>query len=455
MKHISTFAFALLFFAQTALAQDTVRFTGCTRLWQNLQPMKGTSIRAELSNFGEYSAPTGLDKHCTELSVPLLGLPASTFVSVYASKPSGGPAQVPSNGVSVGDLMKMNCHILGLEPLPSAFAWFAADANRSGSITTFDVVELRKLILGVYHNLPNNVVWQFLPEYYEFFDPAMPFGPASGAALTLDEFRAYDGDTIGVFGIKIGDVDGDVNLDGPYTGSAKPADTLRLRLPNMEIPANTTVEVPVFLQSGSPISGLQVEFSTGSTLQIVGFTKGQEFVLPDYFNIINPSSSYEQARLVLMRNSGWGPFQSVPGKPLFYITVISNQTALLKNLLYISPGIPALGFTPCGAKPYKLLLNFDNTVSTGQPSEQVLNAEPAAPNPFTDRALVKIELPEAMPVLLEVFDLSGRLTWAQEQVLGTGQQQLEIPAEAVAPGSMALYRIRAGAGIATGKVVRE
>jgi hypothetical protein len=77
------------------------------------------------------------------------------------------------------------------------------------------------------------------------------------------------------------------------------------------------------------------------------------------------------------------------------------------------------------------------------------------PNPFKDKAFVQVEIPESGAVLLEVFDLSGRLTWSQEQVLGAGEQQLEIPAGAVSLGQMAFYRIRAGGGVATGKITRE
>jgi len=455
MKHLYFLFLALLCLAQTALAQDTVRFTGCTRLWQNLKPIKGTNIKVGISTFGEYSAPTGLDKHCADMSIPLTGLPGNSSVSVYGSKAGGGFPLQPANGVSVGDLMKINCHILGLQPFPSPFALFAADVNRSGSITTFDIVELRKLMLGVYQKLPNNEVWHFEPEYYKFPNPANPFGTASGNTLTLTEFRSYDGDTIGVFGIKIGDLDGDANLDGPYTGSAKPADTLLLTIPNMIIPANTMVEVPIFLQQGAPIGGLQVQFNTSSSLRILGFTKGLENVLPDHFHRIDTSGFGEIARLVLMRGNSGSPFPSSWSTPLFHIQVQSPVAIELKQQLHFGEGIPALGFSPCGAKPYKLLLRFNNTVSAEQPSAASLNATPAAPNPFTDKALVKIELPETMPVLLEVFDLSSRLTWVQEQTLGSGQQHLEIPAEAVAPGSMGLYRIRAGAGTATGKVVRE
>lgn len=114
-----------------------------------------------------------------------------------------------------------------------------------------------------------------------------------------------------------------------------------------------------------------------------------------------------------------------------------------------------MGFSPCPSKSYKLNLQFAGTLSFSAPYNTSLHATPATPNPFTDRALVKIELPETLPTLIEVFDLSGRLLWLQEQVLGSGEQQLEIPAEALPPGSMGLYRIRAGASVATGKVFRQ
>ncbi|HMX41290.1 MAG TPA: hypothetical protein PKD78_13220, partial [Saprospiraceae bacterium] len=43
----------------------------------------------------------------------------------------------PLNGVSTYDLVLISKHILGLEPLPTPYKMIAADANKSGSITTF------------------------------------------------------------------------------------------------------------------------------------------------------------------------------------------------------------------------------------------------------------------------------------------------------------------------------
>lgn len=456
MKQIIPFLLAFLFWASGISAQDTVRFTGCVRTWNTLQPVKNTTIITKLTTAGEYNVPTGPDQHCAEVVVPVVGLPANTSVSVSASKDSSGFGDQFANGVSVGDLVRITCHILGTYPLNSAFAMITADANRSGSITTYDILELQKLILGTYQKLPNNTVWRFFPEYYQFPNPANPFAPTTLDLLPLNEFIAKNGDTLGVFGLKTGDLDGDVNLNGAYTSSTQAGDTLQITLPDIQIPANTTVEVPVFLPAiGVPLKGIQMELKTQPGVKIINVIPGQipfnastlNFNFPDTTSASNP------LRFVALSTMTLNSFQS----SRFKLLMTSSQTIALKEVLTVGTGIPALGFSSCdsGFKPYKLLLHFSGTVPTQNPVETGLHTSPVAPNPFTDHATIQLELPETLPVLLEVFDLNGRLIWWQEQTLPGGPQQLEIPAEAVAPGSMALYRIRAGSGVATGKAIRE
>ena len=69
----------------------------------------------------------------------------------------------PLNGVSTFDLVQINKQILGIEPFLHPWQFIAGDANGSGTITTFDIVELRKLILGVYDSLPGGQSWVFSP----------------------------------------------------------------------------------------------------------------------------------------------------------------------------------------------------------------------------------------------------------------------------------------------------
>ncbi len=76
-------------------------------------------------------------------------------------------------GVSGLDLVLTQRHILGLKEFTSPYQWIAADVNRSRSINSLDLVEIRKIILGTRTQFPNNVPsWVFVDETYEF-----PFGP--------------------------------------------------------------------------------------------------------------------------------------------------------------------------------------------------------------------------------------------------------------------------------------
>lgn len=118
----------------------------------------------------------------------------------------------PLNGVTTLDLVLITKHILGLEPLDSPYKIIAADANQDGLVTIFDVVVLRKLILGITTELPNGKSWRFIDKNHVFPDPTNPFLwsfpefatlPASG-----DGHALYFGNGGWSFlkGIKIGDV---------------------------------------------------------------------------------------------------------------------------------------------------------------------------------------------------------------------------------------------------------
>ena len=65
------------------------------------------------------------------------------------------------NGVTTLDLILIQKHILGLQSFESPLQWIAADANRSETLTARDLVELRKLILGIHEKLPRNTSWRF------------------------------------------------------------------------------------------------------------------------------------------------------------------------------------------------------------------------------------------------------------------------------------------------------
>lgn len=115
------------------------------------------------------------------------------------------------NGVSTIDLILMNKHILGIAPFTTPYQFIAADINQSGGITTADMIQLRRVILGVDSTFSNNTSWKFVPTDYVFDNLEVTQYPSF---LDFPYFNdnKYNADFIA---IKIGDLNGSaVTLQG-------------------------------------------------------------------------------------------------------------------------------------------------------------------------------------------------------------------------------------------------
>ena len=68
------------------------------------------------------------------------------------------------NGVTTLDILQIQRHVLGITPLTDARHKIAADVNNDGKISAFDLVELRKVLLGKSISFNNNESWTFVYE---------------------------------------------------------------------------------------------------------------------------------------------------------------------------------------------------------------------------------------------------------------------------------------------------
>lgn len=448
--------FALLLWGLVAPAQNTVHVTGCATFWKDSNPVTGGNwiVGFKNPNFPvpPITVPMDSTQSCTTIAIPTAGIPPATQVSLTPEKDID-----PLNGVTVLDLERIAEHILGLNPLDGPYAMIAADANKSGSITTFDIVDYRKLIMGVYPKLPYNQSWRFVDKGFVFPDQLNPFKTVFPENHSEPTAGNLDGDTLHFIGMKTGDVDGDAAKKGKYSGPIT-VDSMAMILPDTLLPGGLNeLLIPVYVKA--PIGSvrmLQLEFRpTDPAVKIVGMASGTVALTNDETYHVSPNGS---GRVALGAGSS---SLNIQDKAAFYLRlqVQSLEPILLKNALSISStAIPCFSSarTASGTyKSYRLVLRFGSTSSIFSPTANTLRATPATPNPFTDKALVQIELTETTSVLLEVFGLDGRLRWSEEQTLPAGLQELTIPAAAVSPGGMALYRVRAGAGVATGKLMRQ
>ncbi|MFZ4560550.1 MAG: hypothetical protein ACOYOD_10175 [Saprospiraceae bacterium] len=111
-------------------------------------------------------------------------------------------------GVSTHDIVKIMRHILGEEVFTDPYRFIAADVDRSGTITTLDVILIRKLVLGLDRCFALCPSWVFIKAYHTFSDPSNPLKSGLPEQIWINQLsgNVLKADFIAV---KMGDVTGD------------------------------------------------------------------------------------------------------------------------------------------------------------------------------------------------------------------------------------------------------
>ena len=74
------------------------------------------------------------------------------------------PSDATISGISVIDLVRIQNHILGLQPLTNPYAIIAADANGNGSVSATDLVFMINAIIGKRNTFGDNKIYQIINE---------------------------------------------------------------------------------------------------------------------------------------------------------------------------------------------------------------------------------------------------------------------------------------------------
>ena len=148
-----------------------------------------------------------------EVEVDLMSAPQTTYSSdvsvsgeyAFYQIPMDNTYQIipeknkePENGVNTIDLIMIQRHILGIQLLDTPYKIIAADINNSERVDGTDLVELRKLILGVYLEFPQNESWRFVDADHTFNDLSKPWPFAENVTIADLENNMSGIDFIGV-----------------------------------------------------------------------------------------------------------------------------------------------------------------------------------------------------------------------------------------------------------------
>lgn len=235
-----------------------------------------------------------------------------------------------SQGVDVGDVVRMRRHILVKDPFQSTHEMVAADANRDGSVDVADVLSMRRVILSKLNYFSKDA-YGYPESFWRLTRADFLQTPAhqalSGLASAEEIFHdALEGDldNVDFAAIRLGDVNGDW-IDTRYPDPSvdqKAARSPQLWLGKPERQPNGLVAIALEASRLESLVGLQFELRWDpDVLELVSFDGS---VLRGF----NPTShaSQEPGSLVL----AWDDAQLL-GQP-----VAANE-ALLQLSFNISP----------------------------------------------------------------------------------------------------------------------
>lgn len=341
----------------------------------------------------------------------------------------------PQNGVSTFDLIVILKHILSVEKMESPYQLLAADINRSGNITTSDLIQMRKLILGQQENFSNNASWRFVDADYTFPDPSNPFLEEVPESVIVD--KMLDHDKQDFIAIKVGDVNNS-NVSNEFLEE----EGLLLTMSDMEIQAGETYTLPVEAVNFNEIAGYQFTLNydeNALSIEKIG-TEALVDMEAANFNIMGDAIT-----------TSWNGEQ-IEGDEMaiFNFTFKALNTVKLSEVISLDSrytNAEAYRETPTGLQKVKVNLAIINT------SDDIMLYQ-NQPNPFRELTEVRFDLLEQSDIRIVITNLAGKVVAERQGTFGIGNHKITFSKNDLNQGNgVYYYHLHIGDKVLTRKMV--
>lgn len=341
----------------------------------------------------------------------------------------------PLNGVSTFDLVLMQKHILGLKQFESPYHYIAADINQSKTITAYDMVVLRQLILNIVTDFPNNESWRFVNMAYPMGAP----NPLLEGYEQTSNVTNIDTDiTLEFMAVKVGDVNNSAKPNALIAGEDRNFNgSLDIHVVDQAIETGKSYVIDFKLNDLATIEGYQF------TLAYEGLTFENwagGLIGENYFG-------YKLAKRGFITTS-WnqsGNVSTTEEETTFKLRFTAHETSLLSELLTINSAFtPAEGYNT-DSELLDVQLVFDDAVIGNQAVELYQNR----PNPFKEKTQVSFYLPQASQATLTILDVHGKVIKSIQGDYEKGEHSIVLNRQDIAGSGLFYYQLATAAGKVT------
>ena len=354
----------------------------------------------------------------------------------FPSMPTGGDYEVRPlkdtdylDGVSTLDLIMIQRHILGIETFDSPYKYLAADVDGNENIDGIDLVELRKLVLGIYTELPQNDSWRFVSADYQFADPFNPW--LADISETYQLIDLSSNRVVDFVGVKVGDVNNDAVLYFDDALSNRSNSVVNLAVPTQSLEKDKLESLMVYSSNYQGLSGWQgtLEYDA-DVLEIVE-------VLPQSLSLstINYNINQEAGYVTFSYHNATTEDVEY-GSPLFELKVrAKSEVTSAREFIEMTSSV-------IKAEAY----NIDEGVSELAVVEYITDQSrilSVNPNPFIETAELQYYSPYSNEVAeFEFYDLNGQLLFKSSVHSDLGINNLTVNKEDLAVSGFVYVRMQ-------------
>ncbi len=327
------------------------------------------------------------------------------------------------NGVSTLDIILIQKHILGDELLQSPYQMIAADVNNDRNITALDLIELRKLILGINQALPNNGSWKFVDADQELTTINPWLYDETRMVSDLEE------DAIGIdfVGVKVGDVNGSVQL-AQSQEIDKRSENIEIVFEDRAVVEGELVEL-VLKTERTDVYGYQFTMNTtGLSLESVSGTGiGEEHVashgdkLTMSYGQLSPIAEGEMM-VVTMKASVAGQLSEM----------ITLSNTITRSEAYVGSSLEEVNIELRGGEQVGEFGLYQNE-----------------PNPFADQTVIGFDLPEAGSAKMTMYDVTGKIIKVIDGDYAKGYNEIRVSQSEINATGLIYYRLETNEHTAT------
>ena len=311
------------------------------------------------------------------------------------------------NGVSTQDILTLQKHLLKIKRIRSPYQLIAADVNNSGSVTAFDMIIIRQMILNAITSFPDNPSWKFIRLDYIFQNPEDPFKEIPAASYTVD-FQPHIAANNNFIAIKIGDLNHSV-IANQNQSTSRSNESTSLAVSNKKFKIGESLTVDFKANDALLLEGLQLSIGTdASKLSIQSITG----IPRDAYAV-----ERNQVRISLTAIEG---LAYTTDETLFSITFIANSDGQLKEHLFLNKEI-ANEWYDTNIEAHSIHLSFEETGAFSVANNY--------PNPFGARTNLPFILPTAGNISINIFNNNGQVIWQKQASFPKGYNTIELAAD--------------------------